>query len=636
VWKRFYKLPLYLKFLVLLLPILVVSTSALSLFFYLHLKDRVYYSSWQRLELFSLELDWVGQFVKHHLRPALFELIHDRKLILSEETLQFISTTRVRKALFFEVQKKYSDLIFERMSPYPLNPENQLKEYAKDLYRQFLENRSRKEWRGEMIIGGRKYLVLAKPVYAEQGCMSCHHQAGSEFKKIREYYRNSQGYAWGPNDLMGIEVYRLDLKKALEELNSAVVTFFIVGLVFLIILLLLLETLFFTLVAKPLQRLSNHFKEIRQGEKPLRPFEAEERDDEIGRLVKEFNALAIHLEKVQRELEKSLAILQTVVDSITDPLALISKDCEIILENNAFKNWKERECAKELIEEVLEEKKAKTRYYEGKGGKIYNIHVYPVFEKGNAVEKAIILVEDITERKKMEERMFLLEKYASLGQIAAGIAHELNNPLSGMLLIVKELQKDNLSTDEKLQYLSLLYEGMLRIQSILRELLQFSRAEEVKAETIDLVDVLEKSLGLIAHLISKNGIELKKDYEDDRIWVKGDAKKLGQVFLNLILNAIQAMEAEAQKSLTIKVEVEREHAVVAISDTGPGIPEELKLKVFEPFFTTKPPGQGTGLGLTVALAIIQKHQGDLWFETSSSGTTFYVKLPLAKKHKNEA
>lgn len=636
MWKRFYKLPLYLKFLVLLLPILVVSTSALSLFFYLHLKDRVYYSSWQRLELFSLELDWVGQFVKHHLRPALFELIHDRKLILSEETLQFISTTRVRKALFFEVQKKYSDLIFERMSPYPLNPENQLKEYAKDVYRQFLENRSRKEWRGEMIIGGRKYLVLAKPVYAEQGCMSCHHQAGSEFKKIREYYRNSQGYAWGPNDLMGIEVYRLDLKKALEELNSAVVTFFIVGLVFLTILLLLLETLFFTLVAKPLQKLSNHFKEIRQGEKPLRPFEAEERDDEIGRLVKEFNALAIHLEKVQRELEKSLAILQTVVDSITDPLALISKDCEIILENNAFKNWKERECAKELIEEVLEEKKAKTRYYEGKGGKIYNIHVYPVFEKGNAVEKAIILVEDITERKKMEERMFLLEKYASLGQIAAGIAHELNNPLSGMLLIVKELQKDNLSTEEKLQYLSLLYEGMLRIQSILRELLQFSRAEEVKAETIDLVDVLEKSLGLIAHLISKNGIELKKDYEDDRIWVKGDAKKLGQVFLNLILNAIQAMEAEAQKSLTIKVEVEREHAVVAISDTGPGIPEELKLKVFEPFFTTKPPGQGTGLGLTVALAIIQKHQGDLWFETSSSGTTFYVKLPLAKKHKNEA
>jgi hypothetical protein len=196
MWQRFYNLPLYLKFLVLLLPILVVSTSALSLFFYLHLKDRVYYSSWQRIELFS----------------------------------QFISTTRVRKALFSEVQKKYSDLIFERMSPYPLNPENQLKDYAKDVYRQFLENRSLKEWRGEMNIGGRKYLVLAKPVYAEQGCMSCHHQAGSAFKKIKEYYRNSQGYAWASNNLMGIEVYRLDLKNALEELNSAVVTFFLVGL----------------------------------------------------------------------------------------------------------------------------------------------------------------------------------------------------------------------------------------------------------------------------------------------------------------------------------------------------------------------------------------------------------------------
>jgi two-component system NtrC family sensor kinase len=400
MWQRFYKLPLYLKFLVLLLPILVVSTSALSLFFYLHLKDRVYYSSWQRLELFSLELDWVGQFVKHSIRPAFLELIHDRKLILFRRNSSIHLYNEGKEGFGFRGAKKYSDLIFERMSPYPLNPENQLKDYAKDVYRQFLENRSLKEWRGEMNIGGRKYLVLAKPVYVEQGCLSCHHQAGSEFKKIREYYRNSQGYAWKPNDLMGIEVYRLDLKNALEELNSAVVTFFLVGLVFLTILLLLLETLFFTLVVKPLQRLSNHFKEIRQGEKPLRTFEAEERDDEIGSLVKEFNALAIHLEEVQRELEKSIAILQTVVDSITDPLALISKDCEIILGNSAFKNWKERECAKELIEEVLEEKKAKTRYYEGKGGKIYNIHVYPVFEMGNAVEKVIILVEDITERKK--------------------------------------------------------------------------------------------------------------------------------------------------------------------------------------------------------------------------------------------
>ncbi|MCI4454805.1 MAG: DUF3365 domain-containing protein, partial [Thermodesulfobacterium sp.] len=127
-----------------------------------------------------MELESVGQFVKHHLRPAFFELVHN-KSVLSEETLRILSTTRARKSLVSEVQKKYSDLIFERMSPYPLNPENQLKDYAKDVYRQFLEDRGLKEWRGEMNIGGRKYLVLAKPVYAEQGCMSCHHQAGSEF-----------------------------------------------------------------------------------------------------------------------------------------------------------------------------------------------------------------------------------------------------------------------------------------------------------------------------------------------------------------------------------------------------------------------------------------------------------------------
>jgi hypothetical protein len=116
MWQRFYKLPLYLKFLVLLLPILVVSTSALGLFFYLHLKDRVYYSSWQRFELFSLELDWVGQFVKHSIRPAFFELIHD-KSVLSEETLQILSTTRVRKALVSEVQKSIQTLFLRAYPP---------------------------------------------------------------------------------------------------------------------------------------------------------------------------------------------------------------------------------------------------------------------------------------------------------------------------------------------------------------------------------------------------------------------------------------------------------------------------------------------------------------------------------------
>ncbi len=223
-----------------------------------------------------------------------------------------------------------------------------------------------------------------------------------------------------------------------------------------------------------------------------------------------------------------------------------------------------------------------------------------------------------------------LEKYASLGQIAAGLAHELNNPLSGMLLIVKELQKNTLSKEEKAQYLSLLYEGMLRVQSILKDLLQFSRAEEITTETLNLIEVLDKTLSLISHLISKSDIKLIKDYKNDKILVEGNPKKLGQAFLNLILNALQAMSSSTVKQLIIRVTTEKEFAVVSIEDTGPGIPEELKFKIFEPFFTTKPPGQGTGLGLTVALAIIQKHKGDLWFETSPTGTTFYVKLPLAK------
>ncbi|MFA5411223.1 MAG: PAS domain S-box protein [Candidatus Omnitrophota bacterium] len=244
----------------------------------------------------------------------------------------------------------------------------------------------------------------------------------------------------------------------------------------------------------------------------------------------------------------------------------------------------------------------------------------------------IFIAKDITERKKLEYQILQSEKLAAIGQLAAGMAHEISNPLfviSGrleMLLHRKRLLKGlfwNIGTD-----LKIINEQSDRIRKLVDRMLKFARQGTMNLEVIDINDVIESVLPLLAYqkLVDVK-VEVEKELVKDLLFVKGDLNQLQEVFLNLFMNAYQAMPKGGKLSIRTR-NLPDKFAEIRISDTGSGIPEQGLKNLFMPFFSTKK--EGTGLGLSICYNIIRNHNGKIEVESvPNKGTTFIIKLPLA-------
>jgi len=243
-----------------------------------------------------------------------------------------------------------------------------------------------------------------------------------------------------------------------------------------------------------------------------------------------------------------------------------------------------------------------------------------------------------TERKLKEAERIKLEqsnKLASLGQLAAGVAHEINNPLSGILidasLILEELD-ENSPIRKDLQNI---VGDTNRCKDIVKNLLAYSRQTEFKAEIFNINDVIEQTFSLLGEHALLQNITIDKVFSSSIVMCKGDRNQLVQVFTNLIINAAHAMDGKGKLTIrTIKDKAKGE-IYTEVSDTGCGISEEVLPKIFDHFFTTKEEGKGTGLGLGAVKDIIEKHGGTIKVKyTCPEGTTFLIVLPLVKVTKD--
>jgi signal transduction histidine kinase len=245
---------------------------------------------------------------------------------------------------------------------------------------------------------------------------------------------------------------------------------------------------------------------------------------------------------------------------------------------------------------------------------------------------------DITERRKMEEQMYHTEKLASLGTMAAGVAHEINNPLAIILGFTEMLAEKVPSDSEFYEILKTMEKQGLNAQRIVSNLLSFARFSEPKEEEIDMNQNIEAVLAVESNTINLNNISLQKDLSQLLPIVKGDPGELQQVFFNIISNAISAMKngGGLLKIVTRPLDSGK-NIEIRISDTGTGIKKEHRTKIFDPFFTTKKVGEGTGLGLAISYALVSKHGGTIYYETKTeeeskeTGTTFIVILPAVKE-----
>jgi PAS domain S-box-containing protein len=302
-------------------------------------------------------------------------------------------------------------------------------------------------------------------------------------------------------------------------------------------------------------------------------------------------------------------------------------------------------------------KKLRSREYGGVG-KLYTTNMTIITASGRSVPvemNASIIYEngkeiatmgiynDLRPKIKIEKKLREAEriklaqsnKMASLGQLAAGVAHEINNPLSGILidasLIMEELEDDNPLKEDMRNII----EDINRCKDIVKNLLAYSRQVEIKEETLDMNSVIEQTFSLLKNHALLQNITIKKEFSDGMLMFKGDKNQLIQVFTNLIINSAHAIKDTGTITMKTDRDKSKGKIYVEISDTGCGIPENVLPKIFDLFFTTKEEGKGTGLGLGTVQGIIEKHGGKIKVkETSPKGTTFQISLPLFTVSRN--
>ena len=239
-----------------------------------------------------------------------------------------------------------------------------------------------------------------------------------------------------------------------------------------------------------------------------------------------------------------------------------------------------------------------------------------------------LLVKDIEQKRLMEEQIAQADKLASIGQLSAGVAHEINNPLGVILGYTQLLMRDGESNKERYDDLKIIEKHAKNCKSIVADLLSFSRSSNPEIEIKNVHDVIDDVLTFIQQHAGLDDVEIIREYDQALPAIVLDQKKIKQVFINLIMNAKHAVGKEGSIKLTSKFDSNAGQITVKVSDTGHGIEKEHLPRIFDPFFTTKPVGEGTGLGLSVSYGIIKNHGGDILVETQKDrGSTFTVVLP---------
>ncbi len=253
-----------------------------------------------------------------------------------------------------------------------------------------------------------------------------------------------------------------------------------------------------------------------------------------------------------------------------------------------------------------------------------------LIEWGRTLEKKV--EERTRELTEMQAHLFESEKLASLGKLAAGIAHEINNPLGSILIYSHLLLEDTDKNSPHYENLKKVVKETSRCKDIVKGLLEFARPKEPEKSLADINEIVEKSLSIMERQALFQNITIKKLYASDLPKIVADSAQLQQVFVNIVLNAAEAMDGNGVLTLSTSLNRDETYIDVKFSDTGHGIKEEDKKRLFEPFFSTKEIGKGTGLGLAISYSIIQKHQGSIEVKSETEkGSTFTVKLPIMRQ-----
>ncbi len=379
------------------------------------------------------------------------------------------------------------------------------------------------------------------------------------------------------------------------------------------------------------------------------------RKDEIGILAKSFNNMINKLQNSTDNLLEMKKFNENILRNISTGIITTNEKGDIVSINEAaikileYKSVNQLENGK-LMNEILKEQLKNTLINEISINKMYtfngigneklyfDVTTSLLVDEDKNISGAICSINDITKRKKIESRIERINRLTSLGQLAAGLAHEIRNPLAGMktsIQVLKNRFKETSTTSSKQLFDSTLYE-IDRLNSLISELLDLAKPHYPKYENTNIVCILNKSIDLVKKGIDEKKINTDISIEDEDCIAFIDKAQIEQVFLNIITNSIKAVGQHGMLKIIISnVSNEKgDFIIIKFKDNGCGIKEEDVDKIFDPFYTTEP--QGTGLGLSVVHKLVTENNGEIEVESAVDiGTEFIIRLPMGRSEANE-
>jgi two-component system NtrC family sensor kinase len=373
---------------------------------------------------------------------------------------------------------------------------------------------------------------------------------------------------------------------------------------------------------------------------------------------------------IERELQKTNAFLTNIIQNSVDGIVVVdTKGVPLIFNEGAerilgytaeemignaenFRRFYPAESAAEMMRRMRSDEygppdklNATRMTFINKNGEEVpvNFSATIIRERGQEVGSVGIFT-DLREILKVHQeleaaqaQLLHTEKIASLGRMAAGVAHEINNPLAGILIYAELLQRDLAADAVHRENIEIIINQTMRCQQIVHRLLDFSRQSLGDRKLFDVNDVIFRCVELLSHQAFFHNIKVIQHLDPFLPQIVGDPGQLQQVFTNLLLNAADAMNGQGQITIASTPNAAEDGIVLSFTDTGCGIPAAIRDKIFEPFFTTKPPGKGTGLGLSIVYGVIQRHGGTISADSPpEGGTTFTIRLPLESRDQMSA
>ncbi len=378
----------------------------------------------------------------------------------------------------------------------------------------------------------------------------------------------------------------------------------------------------------------------------------------VNRAIEGYN-LMIEKVRLQKELIEAKNFLESIIEKAGDAISVVDLEGKILYWNEGAEqiygyrkeevlgkrlsdllfpsDEKRREEEQRLLDELMSRVKqgevvpnveVKRQTKEGREI-VTSMTISPLRDSEGNIIGASRICKDITQLKKVEERMLLTERLTSLGELTAGVAHELRNPLAGIKINTQILLRNKDLSDMERKLLESSLEGIGKIQKIVDDMLHFAKPKAAHFKEEDINEVVESSLAIFQTKLKKGNISFvfQKGEGLPKVWV--DAHQIQQVLTNLMLNAIQAMEKGG--SLTLRTFLDKENSLgIEVRDTGIGIPQSHLKKIFDPFFTTK--SEGTGLGLSITLKILENHGATIDVESQEGkGSVFTIYFPVRRK-----